>query len=137
MVWVAGSTRESPRNPVNWPESGAQSTFETRAESLYDNYDRVKRIQFDWDHAKSRANLRKHGVSFLEAQSAFADPLARIIADPDHSQDEDRFILLGLSETPRLLVVCHCYRDEDSLIRIISARKANRRETLAYQELNP
>jgi uncharacterized protein len=71
----------------------------------------MKQLHFDWDEAKSRSNQRKHGVSFEEAQNVFHDPNARLISDPDHSDDEDRFILLGISERLRTLVVCHCYRD--------------------------
>ena len=81
-------------------------------------------IRFEWDPEKAAANLRKHGVSFDEASTAFSDPFARIDSDPDHSEDEDRFILLGLSTAARTLVVCHCYREGEELIRIISARKA-------------
>ena len=74
--------------------------------------------------------------SFEEAQSVFLDPNARLIADPDHSDTEDRFILLGMSETLRILVVCHCYRDdENALIRIISARKATKQETKSYEDM--
>lgn len=90
-------------------------------------------IHFEWDSAKSKSNKKKHGVSF-EAQSVFRDPSARLISDPDHSTEEDRFVLLGFSEHLRLLVVCHCYRDRDSIIRIISARKATRKESKLYEE---
>ena len=91
-------------------------------------------LEFTWDYAKARANLRKHGVSFDEAQSVFLDEEARLLDDPDHSEDEDRFILLGMSVAPRLLVVVHAYREEGGLIRIISARKATARERRAYAE---
>lgn len=89
-------------------------------------------VEFEWDDAKNTANQRKHGVSFEEASEAFADELGLVIDDPDHSDDEDRFVLLGCSAL-RLLVVCHCYRDRE-VIRIISARKANGRERRIYQE---
>jgi len=89
-------------------------------------------IKFEWDEAKNASNQRKHGVSFEEAQSVFADELGRLIADPDHSQEEDRFVLLGTSSRLRVLVVCHCYRHGDT-IRIISARKANRSERGQYE----
>lgn len=89
-------------------------------------------LHFEWDQAKAAANLRKHGVDFVEAQSAFADERARIIPDPDHSESEDRFILLGLSLNLRLLVVCHCYRENNNTIRIISARKATKPEARQY-----
>jgi uncharacterized DUF497 family protein len=97
----------------------------------------MKRLEFDWDDAKSRSNKKKHGISFGEAQSVFEDQNARLISDPDHSGNEDRFILLGLSGDLRILVVCHCYRENDTIIRIISARKANRKETLTYEENLP
>ena len=90
-------------------------------------------LRFEWDTAKQRANTRKHRVSFIEARSVFYDPSARLIEDPDHSGDEDRFVLLGMSARFRLLVVCHSYRDEQRLIRIISARKATRHESQGYR----
>ena len=89
-------------------------------------------IVFTWDEKKNRENRRKHGVSFEEASTAFYDRNARLIHDSSHSEDEDRFILLGLSTPLRLLVVCHCYRQTDYEIRIISARKANRKEAKQY-----
>lgn len=89
-------------------------------------------LHFEWDERKAAANIKKHGVSFDEAKSAFYDERARLIDDPDHSEDEDRFVLLGLSSALRLLVVCHCYRGEDGAIRIISARKATPKETKFY-----
>lgn len=89
-------------------------------------------IRFEWDPRKSSANRRKHGVSFDEASTVFADEHALLIDDPDHSEDEDRFILLGLSASLRMLVVCHCYRESDERIRIISARKATRKERESY-----
>jgi uncharacterized protein len=89
-------------------------------------------LHFEWDEQKAVANLKKHGVSFEEAKSAFYDERARLIDDPDHSEDEDRFILLGLSSALRVLVVCHCHRRDDGVIRIISARKATARETKSY-----
>ena len=78
------------------------------------------------------ANGRKHGVSFEDAKSVFLDDHAKLIDDPDHSDDEDRFVLLGLSSTLRLLVLCHCYRSSDHVIRIISARKASAHEAKSY-----
>ena len=92
----------------------------------------MDRLDFEWDANKDAANQRKHGVSFAEAESAFTDARARLIADPDHSEEEDRFILLGMSCRSRLLVVCHCVRNEDR-IRIISARKANQSEKNSYE----
>ena len=82
--------------------------------------------------AKAAANERKHGVSFEEAKSVFSDERAKLIDDPDHSEKEDRFILLGISGLLRVLVVCHCYRTEGNVIRIISARKATARESKSY-----
>ncbi len=89
---------------------------------------------FEWDENKAKTNLKKHGVSFEEAQSVFFDENARIIPDPDHSISEDRFIILGISLNLKLLVVCHCYRENEKSIRIISARKATKPEAKQYQE---
>jgi len=88
---------------------------------------------FSWDEDKEIANIKKHGVSFREATSVFKDPNLLIKPDIDHSFDEDRFIILGLSDKPRLLVVCHCYRESDAIIRIISARKATKSESAEYR----
>jgi len=88
-------------------------------------------MHFEWDPAKAKANKRKHGLSFEEAETVFFDENALVIPDPDHSQAEDRFIILGLSRNLRELVVCHCYRGDD-LIRIISARKADKDEIDDY-----
>ena len=81
----------------------------------------MNEIRFDWDETKNGANIKKHGVSFDEAQTVFLDENAIRYFDPDHCQDEDRFIMLGMSFKLRILVVCHCYRSSDSIIRIISA----------------
>lgn len=89
-------------------------------------------ITFAWDHAKAKSNRRKHGVSFKEAATAFSDGNARLLHDRRHSSGEDRFVLLGLASSLRLLVVCHCYRQQDRVIRIISARKAHRIEQNQY-----
>lgn len=89
-------------------------------------------LHFEWDDRKATANVKKHGVSFDEAKSVFVDERAKLINDPDHSEDEDRFVLLGLSSTLRLLLVCHCYRSESNVIRIISARKASAKESESY-----
>ena len=91
-------------------------------------------IRFTWDDAKARSNLRKHRVSFDEAQTAFYDDDALLIDDPDHSEREDRFILLGVSATARVLLVVHSYRDDDNAIRLISARKANSKERSTYEQ---
>ena len=89
-------------------------------------------LRFAWDERKNASNRKKHGVSFEEAQTVFSDEHALLIADPDHSEDEDRFVLLGLSSALRTLVVCHCCRQDESVIRIISARKADRAERSEY-----
>ena len=93
----------------------------------------VDPIRFEWDSAKAAANLRKHGVSFAEAETAFYDDYARVLPDPEHSTDEeDRFLLLGVSSALRVLVVVHCIREAGSVIRLISARRATRRERAQY-----
>jgi len=89
-------------------------------------------IRFEWDERKSRENKRKHKVSFKEAQTVFLDENAIRFFDPDHSQNGDRFLMIGMSFTLRVLIVCHCYRKDDSIIRIISARKADKREQSDY-----
>jgi len=94
----------------------------------------VKRLRFEWDARKAAANLGKHGVSFEEARTTFLDDNALLRPDDDHSDDEDRFVLLGLSGRMRTLVVCHCYRQEDEVIRLISARKANSLERQQYED---
>ncbi len=91
-------------------------------------------MRFKWDDAKAASNKKKHGVSFEEAVTVFCDEFARIIYDHKHSDDEDRFILLGVSTTPHLIVVCHCYRENDEVIRIVSARKATKPEAVQYRE---
>ena len=88
---------------------------------------------FEWDERKNRANRSKHGVSFEEARSAFLDENARVMVDPDHSDAEERFVLLGVSAALRVLVVCHCYRRNEGVIRIISARRADRDEQRQYR----
>jgi uncharacterized DUF497 family protein len=92
----------------------------------------VGNIEFAWDNRKARSNLAKHGISFEEAQTAFLDENARLIDDPDHWQDEDRFVLLGYSFRARCLIVSHCYRDSGSMIRLISARRATAHEEKEY-----
>jgi len=89
-------------------------------------------ISFIWDEKKAKENLEKHKISFEEAQTVFSDPNARMVFDTEHSTDEERFILLGISSGLRLIVVCHCYREDDMVIRIISARKATRNEQKQY-----
>ena len=98
----------------------------------------MESISFVWDEKKSRVNLSKHRVSFDEAQTVFFDANARMIFDPDHSSSEDRYILLGMSALLRILIVCHCSRENDGkVIRIISARKATRAEQKQYESYLP
>ena len=89
-------------------------------------------IKFEWDSTKAATNAKKHGVSFEEAQSVFYDEFAVQFFDAEHSTDEERFLLLGKSTEARLLLVCHCERDAGNVIRIISARKATKRESTFY-----
>jgi uncharacterized DUF497 family protein len=94
----------------------------------------VDEPRFEWDERKNKSNQRKHRVSFEEAQTAFSDEHGMLIDDPDHLDEEDRFVLLGMSSALRVLVVCHCYRAEGDVIRIISARRADRHEQADYRE---
>lgn len=89
-------------------------------------------LNFEWDANKSASNIKKHGISFDEAKTVFTDEYARLIGDPDNSDDEDRFLLLGTSIDSKLLVVCHCVREAES-IRLISARKADKQERKIYE----
>lgn len=89
-------------------------------------------IQFEWDENKNQKNQHKHGISFQEAKTVFYDEEALVIDDPEHSETEDRFIILGLSNKANLLIVCHCYRASDTVIRLISARKATKKESEYY-----
>ncbi len=92
----------------------------------------MKNLTFSWDDKKNSANQRKHGISFEEAQTVFFDEYAIEFEDPDHSETEDRFLLLGLSQKLRVLVICHCFRKTESEIRIISARRATKKEQKVY-----
>ena len=92
----------------------------------------MKYLRFEWDEIKNRANFKKHKISFDEAKTVFYDENARLISDPNHSNDEDRFILLGLSHSAKILVVVHAYKEQDEVIRIISARKAIKNENEYY-----
>ena len=89
-------------------------------------------IRFEWDEHKNQINRRKHGISFEEAKTVFYDGEALVIDDPEHSEEEERFIILGLSSRANLLVVCHCYRASETVIRLISARKATKTEAAFY-----
>ena len=89
-------------------------------------------MNFVWDSSKEKINISKHKVTFEEAKSVFYDPIAKLIHDPDHSAEEDRFIILGLSKKLNLLVVCHCHKEAEDTIRIITARKATNTEKKQY-----
>jgi uncharacterized protein len=89
-------------------------------------------LRFEWDAHKEAENKVKHRVSFQEASTIFSDDAARFMDDPDHSAGEDRYLLLGMSSAARILVVSHCFRDKDEVIRIISARRATRSERATY-----
>ena len=90
-------------------------------------------IRFEWDSAKALRNHKDHGVSFPEAVTVFYDDSARLLDDPEHSDTEERFLMMGLSGHLRILVVCHCYRENDNVIRLISARKATKNEARSYR----
>ena len=92
-------------------------------------------IEFAWDRRKARSNLVKHGISFEEAKTVFLDENARLIDDPDHSEEEERFVLLGYSFQARCLIVSHCYRESDAVIRLITARRATAQEGEVYWRL--
>ena len=91
-------------------------------------------LRFEWDERKNKSNRVKHGVWFEEAESVFNDPHARVFDDPEHSEEEERLLLLGMSSAARPLVVVHCYRESDLVVRIISARKATKKEVRFYEE---
>ena len=93
----------------------------------------MNKITFQWDEQKNKINQQKHGISFEEAESVFFDDYAIQFWDEDHSQEEERFLLLGISSKMRILIVVHCFREEDSIIRIISARKATKNENQEYR----
>ena len=104
------------------------------AQYLKINYSVVmSNIRFEWDPRKASANEKKHGISFEEARTVFFDENAKLIDDPDHSSDEERFVLLGLSSSLKVVLVCHCYREQGNVIRIISARKASTHESKQYR----
>ena len=92
-------------------------------------------LNFEWDENKNEINKKKHKISFEEAATVFYDDNALMIDDPEHSEQEERFILLGQSNRANILVVCHCYRASDTVIRLISARKATKTETKQYYNL--
>lgn len=92
----------------------------------------MTKFSFIWDERKNRQNQKKHGVSFEEAQSVFFDDAAREFFDPDHSEDEERFLLVGRSYRLRVLLICHCFRESKGVVRIISARRATKKERAVY-----
>jgi len=92
----------------------------------------MNRLKFEWDIRKGKTNAKKHGVTFDEAQTVFYDQYAIQFYDPEHSEDEECFILLGSSFKLNTIVVCHCFRQEETIVRIISARKADKGEEQAY-----
>ena len=92
-------------------------------------------MKFEWDDKKAQSNISKHKISFEEASTVFYDDEAILFDDPDHSEDEERFNMLGFSPSANLLIVCHCIREKD-IIRIISARKATKNEAKQYKEIN-
>ncbi len=94
----------------------------------------MENIKFSWDDNKAQKNLAKHKISFEEAKTVFGDKNARLVFDPDHSEDEERFLLLGLSYKLKILTVIHCYKDNENNIRIISARKSTKKEEKQYKE---
>ena len=111
--------------------------YESCAPILYNSLQRsynvfMNDLTFGWDRLKNNSNKSKHGVDFEEAQTVFYDENAKFMADPDHSTDEDRFVIMGRSYRLRIIVVCHCYRENPDVIRIITARKATKKEVKQY-----
>lgn len=125
-------TPGSVRGPSgNW--RSYRDDVQELARALHCRYNKsMADLRIEWDPEKAEANAKKHGVSFEEAATAFADEFGLVIPDPEHSDEEDRFVLLGMSWSLRILVVCHCYREASDVIRIISARKATKVERAQY-----
>jgi len=119
-----------PQNTINPTSLRFKNHLDPFLFHVYDVH--MKELNFEWDVKKEKANIGKHGVSFTEARTVFYDENAIQFFDPDHSEDEDRFILLGMSFKRGALVVCHCFREDENTIRIISARKADRNEKYPY-----
>lgn len=94
----------------------------------------IKSIQFTWDENKNEINKKKHGISFEEATEVFSDGNAILFDDPDHSLEEDRFLIIGAIKSSKICIVSHCYKDDDNIIRLISAREATKRERTVYQK---
>ena len=95
----------------------------------------MKELRFEWDENKNEKNIKKHNISFEEAKTSFYDDNAILFDDPDHSEEEDRFLIIGYTDSAKLCIVSHCYRKGD-VIRLISARKATKSETSFYNEYN-
>ena len=91
-------------------------------------------MKFEWDEDKNSINIQKHNISFEEAMTVFKDNRAVLLYDENHSEIEDRFSIIGMSQMSKLLIVCHCYRENDTIIRIISARKPTKAECKYYEE---
>ena len=127
-----------PSYACSWDILSVFKEYETDGEfDLYVCYNYniiMDDIIFQWDEHKNSINKKKHHISFEEAQTVFEDTEALIIDDPDYSIGEERFIILGFSNQANLLVVCHCYRDNDNIIRIISARRATPHESQQYTQ---
>ena len=128
------ASRQRRKHPQAGP--GTRSTRSKRNRLAIPHVSRyyLEMLRFDWDERKNKSNRIKHGIWFEEAQSVFSDPHGRLFYDPEHSEHEDRFILLGVSSAARTLIVVHCYKENDSVVRIISARKATRKEVRFYEE---
>ncbi|MCM1178654.1 MAG: BrnT family toxin [Clostridium sp.] len=94
----------------------------------------MDKINFEWDENKNQINKKKHGIDFDEAKTVFYDDNAILFDDPEHSMEEERFLIIGISEHENLCIVSHCYRSRDNIIRIISARKATKNETRTYNQ---
>ena len=90
-------------------------------------------MKFDWNPDKNKSNIRKHGVDFEEAETVFQDEMALELFDDEHSGGEDRYIIIGISSKTRELMVCHCYRNNSDIVRIISARRATKNEIVLYE----
>ena len=125
--------KELQRLSIPGPLSLDNSTEKPLAKDSFCIYNIIMtQLKFEWDPDKAEANRKKHKIAFEETVSVFSDENALIIPDPDHSDDEERFVLLGMSWSLRILVVCHCYRKNDQIIRIFSARKATKAESTHY-----
>ena len=94
----------------------------------------METINFEWDENKNKINKNKHGISFEEAKTVFCDEFAILFDDPDHSEEEERFLIIGTTNKEKICIVSHCYREKDSIVRIISARKATKTERKIYNE---